>query len=184
MWGRSSNPAPITGFVLAALGILSSQHEASRRCLGNEPVAFVRDLALDVAQAVPAAHNFSLGLEVSLPDGTEEIDLQFHGCKGFSRRECAREGHSHRGIRNVAQNSAVERTHGVCVLWSSRQRDRSSSFSNLFSLKSYETCNRHIVCLRPCSEIRFDRYARRAHDSFALRLNSFARTLVSKYSSR
>jgi len=24
----------------------------------------------------------------------------------------------------------------------SRQRDRSSSFSNLFSLKSYETCNR------------------------------------------
>src|SRR6266481_846518 len=115
MWGRSSNPAPITGFVLAALGILSSQHEASRRCLGNEPAAFVRDLALDVAQALPAAHNSSLGLEVSLPDGSKEIDLQFHGCKGFLWRECARERHSHRGIRN----SAVERTHGVCVLWSS-----------------------------------------------------------------
>ena len=103
-------------FGLAALGILSSQHETSRRCLGNELAAFVCDLALDVAQALPAAHNFSLGREVSLPDRTEEIDLQFHGCKGFLRRECARERHSHRGIRNVAQNSAVERTHGVCVL--------------------------------------------------------------------
>src|SRR5260370_41987620 len=104
---------------LAALGILSSQHEASRRSLGNEPAAFVYDLALDVAQALPATHNFSLGLEVRLPDGTEEIDLQFHGCKGFLGRECARERHSHRGIRNVAQNPSVERTHGVCVLWSS-----------------------------------------------------------------
>src|SRR6266566_716337 len=134
---------------LASLGALTSEGHASRGCLGYQVTALIRDFTLHVANNAAAPHDFALGSQASLPNGPKEIDLQFHGRKRFLRRKCAREGHSHRGVSDVTKNPAVQRPHGIGVLWSSRQDDRSSSIGNLFGFESNQTGHRHVVGLRP-----------------------------------
>src|SRR6267143_3226726 len=169
---------------LTSLRVLSSQRETGRRCLSNELTTLVSYLALHIAQTPPAAHHFALGLKTSLPDRQEEIDLQFHGCEGFLRRKCARERHSHRGVRNVAKNSAVQRAHRVCMPWSGCQRDYGASIGNLFRFKSNQPRHGNSVCFRSSPKISFQGNLRRTHDFPACFFDFFARMFVSRYSSR
>src|SRR5438270_597235 len=169
---------------LTSLCVLSFQCETGRRCLSHEPTTLVRYFALDVTQTPSAPHNFALGLETGLPNRPKEINFQFHGCKCLARRECAREGHAHRSVRNIAKNSSVERTHRVCVLRSRGQRDRRAPVSDLFGFKPDQTRHRDVICFRSRLIPRFYSRLRSAHDFSALPFDSFARTLVSRYSSR
>jgi hypothetical protein len=62
-----------------------------------------------------------------LPDRAEEIDPQFHSSKGFLWSESTCKRYTHCGISNIAKNSAMQRSHGICVLWSGCQDDRGPS---------------------------------------------------------
>src|SRR5438876_1317216 len=72
----------------------------------------------------------------------------------------------------------------IGVLWSGCQRDRSSPISNFFRLESNQTSDRHIVGLRTRPKVGLQRNLGSAHDFFTRLLDSFARTLVSRYSPR
>src|SRR5207248_2147080 len=136
----------------------------------------VGNFALYIAFSAPAAHHSALGFQASLPNGSEEIDLQLHRRKRFAWRKCTRKRHSHRGVCYVTKYSTVERSHGVCVLWPGCQGNHSSSARNFFSLKSDETRNCHVVRFRPRPEVGLRGNLRSAHDVFSLLLDSFARS--------
>src|SRR6266404_1204136 len=85
---------------------------------------------------------------------------------------------------NVTKNPTVKGTHGVCMLWSGCQRDRSSSISSLFGFKSDETCNRHVVRLRSRPKVGFQGRLRSTHDISARIFDLCVRVLVSRYISR
>ncbi len=53
------------------------------------------------------SHDRSFRFELRLPHRAKEIDFQFHGSKGFIWGESTRECHAHRGISNIAKNSAI-----------------------------------------------------------------------------
>jgi hypothetical protein len=63
---------PVFDPELAPFRFLPSQHETSRRRLGNELAAFVCDFALDIAQTAAAPHHFAIGWQESLPYGPKE----------------------------------------------------------------------------------------------------------------
>src|SRR2546426_12407885 len=140
---------------LPTCGLLAAKHHASGRCSRDQSVLLVGYGALNIADRAAPLHHGSFRSESRLPDRAKEIDLQFDRSEGFLRREGARKRHSHRGVSNVTKNPAVQRPHGICVLWSGRQGDRGSSISNLFCFKPNQTCNRHVIRLCPRPKIEF-----------------------------
>jgi hypothetical protein len=69
--------------------LLAAEHHASARRLCHQSVFFVGDGALRVADCAAPVDHSSFRSEHCLPHRTKEIDLQFHRCKGFFRRQCA-----------------------------------------------------------------------------------------------
>jgi hypothetical protein len=61
-------------------------------------------------------HNRSFRFELRLPDGSEDIDFQFHRSEGFLASESACKCYSHGGVRYVAKNPTVQRSHWICML--------------------------------------------------------------------
>src|SRR2546429_9879243 len=61
------------------------------------------------------------------------------GGKGACKR------HPHCRIGNIAKDSAVQRSHGICMLRSGRQHDRSAPISDLLCLKSNQTRDGYVV---------------------------------------
>ena len=49
------------------------------------------------------------------------------------------------GISNIAKNSAMERSHGICMLWSGCQDDRRPPVRNVFCLKSNQPRDENVV---------------------------------------
>src|SRR5215469_15474152 len=87
-------------------------------------------------------------------------------------------------IGNITKNSAVQRSHGICMLRSAYQYDRGAPISDLICFKSNQTRHGHVV--DPCSlpKIEFQRNSLNTYELRAPLLDLRARTLVSRYSSR
>src|SRR5438309_9333974 len=139
--------------VLTSLGAFAGQRHARRGRLRHQATLFVGDFTLHIAKRAAAAHHFALGSQASLPHGTKKIDLQLYGGKGLVGREGAGKGDSHGGIGNVAKNSAMQSSHGICVLGSGRESEDSASIRNFFGLKSYQPRDRNLICLYASHEI-------------------------------
>src|SRR6202521_4548057 len=144
----------------------------------------VGDGALDVADRVAPPHDRPFRFELCLPDRAKEIDFQFHGSKGFIWGESTCKCYAHCGVSNIAKNSAMQRSHGICMLWSGRQDDRRAPISDVFRLKSDQPRDGNIVRLCAFPEVRLRGNFLSTHGLSAPAFDFRARTLVSRYSSR
>src|SRR5579872_5416693 len=92
---------------LASGRFLAPQHETRRRRLRNQAAIFIGHVALDVADGSTSLHDLGLGFELGLPDRTKEIDFKLDRRERFAFRQRAHECRPHRGVGDVAQNSAM-----------------------------------------------------------------------------
>src|SRR6516165_5848017 len=105
--------SPPRGTCNSGLGRVTVPRPSGREapCKWKQPsdqsVLLVGYFALHIADRAAALHDSSLRCESSLPYRSKEIDFQLDGGEGFLRRKSACECHSHRGVRNVAQNPAM-----------------------------------------------------------------------------
>ena len=139
---------------LPSCGLLVAKNHASGSCLRNQSVLFVGYSTLDVPDRVAPPHDRSFRFELCLPDRAKEIDFQFHGSKGFIWGESTCKCYAHRGVSNIAKNSAMQRSHGICMLWSGRQDDRRPPVSDVFRLKSNQPRDGNVVRLCAFPEVR------------------------------
>src|SRR5437870_8245439 len=169
---------------LPSCRLLAAKHHTSRRRFRDQSVLLIGYLAFNVANGAAPLHNGSFRSELCLPNRAKEIDFQFDGSEGFLRSKGARKRHPHCRISNIAKDSAVQRSHGICMLRSGCQHDRSAPISDLLCLKSNQTRDGYVV--DPCSlpKIGFQRNSLSTHELRATPLDFRARTLVSRYSSR
>jgi hypothetical protein len=130
-------------------GLLVAKNHASGSGLRDQPVLLVGDGALDVANQVTPPHDRSFCFELCLPDRAKEIDFQLHSRKGFIWGESTCKRYAHRGIGNIAKNSSMQRSHGVCMLWSGCQDDRRPPDSDVSRLKSNQPRDGNVI--RFCS---------------------------------
>src|SRR5271155_599005 len=168
----------------APCGLLVAKNHASGSRFRDQSVLLVGDGALDIADQVAPPHDRSFRLELCLPDRAKEIDFQFHGSKGFIWRESTCKRYAHCGISNIAKNSAMQRSHGICMLRSGCQDDRRPSVTNVFRLKSNQASDWNVVRLCAFSKVRLRGRFLSTHDLSAPAFDFRARTLVSRYSSR
>src|SRR4029077_14119268 len=169
---------------LPSFGLLAAKRHTCGSRFRDQSVLLVGDGALDVADRVAPPHDHSFRLELRLPHRAKEVDFQFHGSKGFVRGESTCKCDAHRGISHIAENTAVERSHGICMLWSGCQDDRRLPFSDVFHLKSDQSRDGNVVRLCPSPEARLRWNFLCTHDLEAPACAFRARTLVSRYSSR
>src|ERR1700676_1221571 len=106
---------------LAAGGLLAAQHQARRIGLGDQLSVFVGHVALDVPDRAASLHHPAFGAKQRLPYRTKEIDFELDGGEGFARAKRAGERNAHRRVCDVAQDSPVQRAHGIGVLWAGLQ---------------------------------------------------------------
>src|ERR1700676_2227293 len=165
-------------------GLLAAKRHTRGSRFRDQSVLLVGDGALDVADRVAPPHDRSFRFELCLPDRAKEIDFQLHGSKGFIWGESTCKRYAHRGISNVAQNSAMQRSHGICMLWSGCQYNRGPSVCNVFRLKSNQTRDRNVVRFRSFPKVRLRWNFLSTHDLSAPAFDFRARTLVSRYSSK
>ncbi len=120
-----------------------SQHQARGTRLRDRPPIFVGDFTLHVAHGLSSSHHFALGSQLRLPHWSEEINLQLHGRERFRRCQSAIERDAHGRVSDVAQDSAMQRTHRIGMLRPSHQRYDSAAVSYLHQLKPNELPDRH-----------------------------------------
>src|ERR1700730_15521492 len=169
---------------LPPFGLLAAKCHTRGSRFRDQSVLLVGDGALDVADRVAPPHDRSFRFELCLPNRSEEIDFQFHGSKGFIRGESTCKRYAHRGISNITKNSAMQRSHRICMLWSCHQDDRCPPVSNVFRLKSNQPRDRNVVRLCAFPEVRLRGNLLSTHDLPTPAFDFRARTLVSRYSSR
>src|SRR5216684_7516526 len=169
---------------LPSCGLLAAKCHTRGSRFRDQSVFLVGNGALDVADRMAPSHDRSFRFELRLPHRAKEIDFQFHGSKGFIWGESTRECHAHRGISNIAKNSAMQRSHGICMLWPGRQDDRRPPVSNVFRLKSNQPRDGNVVRLCAFPEVRLRGNLLSTHDLAAPAFDFRERTLVSRYSSR
>src|SRR5215831_6472188 len=116
--------------------------------------------------------------------GRKKLTFSSTVVKDSSAAKDACKRHPHCRIGNITKNSAVQRSHGICMLRSGCQHNRSAPISDVLCLKSDQTRDGHLV--DPCSppKVEFQRNSLSTHELRAPLLNFRARTLVSRYSSR
>src|SRR6266576_1558200 len=164
---------------LPSLGLLAPKCHTRGSRFRDQSVLLVGDDALDVADRVAPPHHRSFRFELCLPNRAKEIDFQFHGSKGFIWGESTCKCYAHRGISNIAKNTAMQGSHGICMLWSGCQDDRRPRVSNVFCLKSNQTRNWNLVRLCAFPEVRLRGNLLSTHDLSAPAFDFRARTLVS-----
>jgi hypothetical protein len=101
--------------VSAALRLRSAQGHAGAGCSRYQAALGIGHIALDQSDGASALDNVGRGREASLPDRTEEIDLEFQGGECLIRIQRAGVGETHSGIGEVAQDSAVDGAHRIRV---------------------------------------------------------------------
>src|SRR5882724_436042 len=121
---------------LPASGLFAAQHQASGVGFRNQLSLAVRNVAFHVANRPSALDHPSLSTQRRLPHRPKKIDLEFHGCERFARSECAGKGNPHRGIRDIAQDSAVHRSHRIGVLRAGLQCDDGAPGSRFRNFKA------------------------------------------------
>src|SRR5260370_17846574 len=120
-------------------GLLAAKDHASGSALRHGSVLLVGYDALYVADGAAPPHDDSFRSELRLPDRSKEIDFQFHRSEGFLRSESDCKRYSHSSVRYVAKNPPVQRSQGICMLWSGRRDDRPPPVIDLFRVSPHHT---------------------------------------------
>src|SRR5271163_3102799 len=102
---------------LPSCGLLVAKNHTRGSRFRDQSVLLVGYGALDVADRVAPPHDRSFRLELRLPHRPKEIDFQFHSSKGFVWGESTCKRNAHCGVSNIAKNSAMQHSHGICMLW-------------------------------------------------------------------
>src|SRR6202451_2586430 len=139
--GKGSSTQSVVRLLVVQKELPSCRRSVAKNHAGgtrfrDQSVLLVGYGALHIADRVAPPHDRPFRFELCLPDRAKEIDFQFHGSKGFIWGESTCKCYTHCGISNIAKNSAMQRSHGICVLWSGRQDDRRAPVSDVFRLKS------------------------------------------------
>src|SRR5216684_9021857 len=92
---------------LPSFGLLAAKRHTRGSRFRDQSVFLVGNGALDVADRMAPPHDRSFRFELRLPHRAKEIDFQFHGSKGFIWGESTCKCDAHRGISNIAKNSAI-----------------------------------------------------------------------------
>jgi hypothetical protein len=181
---RTSKKQEATQLGLPSFGLLAAKCHTRGSRFRDQSVLLVGYGALDVADRVAPPHDRSFRFELCLPDRAKEIDFQFHGSKGFIWGESTCKRNAHRGISNIAKNSAVQRSHGIGMLWSDCQDDRRPPVSDVFHLKSNQPRDWNVVRLCSFPEVCLRGNFLSTHDWWAPAFDFRARTFVSRYPSK
>src|SRR6266851_474739 len=169
---------------LPSCGLLAAKCHTRGSRFRDQSVFLVGNGALDVADRVAPPHHRSFRFELCLPHRSKESDFQFHGSKGFIWGESTGKRYAHRGISDIAKDTAVQCSHRICMLWSGCQDDRRPPVSDVFHLKSNQTRDWNVVRFCSFSKVRLRGNFLSTHDLSAPAFDFRARTSVSRYSSR
>ncbi len=101
--------------VSAALCLRTSQGHAGAGCSRYQATLGIGHIAFDQSDGASALDNVGRGREASLPDRTEEIDLELQGGECLIGIQRAGVSETHSSIGEVAQDSAVDGAHRVRV---------------------------------------------------------------------
>lgn len=129
---------------LTAGGAVAVKNHAGAAGFGNEFIVFVFYDAFDVGSGFAALDDDSFGSKFGSPNGAEKIYFELHGGEGLACFESASEGYAHGGVRNVAQNSTMERAHGVGVLRARLQSGDGTACGDFRDLKANQVGDGHL----------------------------------------
>src|SRR5204863_9841129 len=101
---------------LLATARFAAQNEAGRIGLGDALPVLVGHFALDISHVLATVGYSRLGAQPRSPDRTEEVDAEIYAGEPFIRCQGRRERHSHRGVREVAEDAAMQGAHWIEVL--------------------------------------------------------------------
>src|SRR6267142_2492191 len=124
---------------LSSRSLFPAQNQTSGVGLRDQFSVFIEHIALGVANRATAMYHASFRTQKSLPHGPQEIDLQLQRRKRFASPKRARKRDAHRSIRNVTQNPAMHRTHGIRMLRPCLQSHHRSPSSGFWHLESNQS---------------------------------------------
>ena len=93
---------------------------------------------------LPALYHLTRGAKPFFPNRPEEVDFQFEGGKRFALFEGRGKGDTHGGIRDVAEDSAVKRTHRIRVHVASFELDNGFAVADRREFKPDQTRDRRL----------------------------------------
>src|SRR5258708_17961998 len=100
----------------AALCRVAAQYDAPGAGLRHRLPVFILHVALDVDDGVAALNHAGFGAKLRLPNRPEEMDVQIHRRERLVLIERAGKGQAHGRVRQIAQNTALQGSHGIGVL--------------------------------------------------------------------
>jgi hypothetical protein len=187
--GKGSSTQSVVRLLVVQKELPSCRRSVAKNHAGgtrfrDQSVLLVGYGALHIADRLAPPHDRPFRFELCLPDWAKEVDFQFDRSERLFRRESARKRNAHRGVSNIAKNPSVQRSHGICMLWSGCQDDCSPSVCNVFRLKSNQASDCNVVRFGSFPKVRLWSSFLCTHDLWAPVFAFRARTLVSRYSSR
>src|SRR5206468_4599660 len=102
---------------LAPLAHLAPQGHAGAHRARDESLLRVGHVALHEADRPPRLHGARRRDESPAPERPQEVDLQLEGGEALSFIKGRGVRRPHRGIGDIADDPAMERAHGIGVLW-------------------------------------------------------------------
>jgi NAD(P)-dependent dehydrogenase (short-subunit alcohol dehydrogenase family) len=124
------------------LSLLSSQNHASAICARHKAPVLISHIAFNQAYDAPPLDDAACGFQPGFPDRLQEVDFEFQRREGFSLIERGCESYSHRGVRDIAENSAMKRAHRISVRLASFKFDDRLAMLNRYETKTDQLRNR------------------------------------------
>src|SRR5271156_2038873 len=144
---RSECPTLGTAFefeqIESTAACLIPAENQTRRSGARYEVAFgVSDVAFDQTNRAAALYYLTCRAQLVFPDGTQEIYFQLERCERFAVLQSRSKRDPHRGIGNIAENSAVQCAHRVCVRVAGFEFNGSFTVACSSNMKPDEASNR------------------------------------------
>ena len=108
---------------------MSAQNKARRARFRDQLSVFINDVAFHIADCPATMGDPAFRSQFRFPHWPDKIDLQLHRRKRFARFQRACKRDSHRSVRDVAQNAAVNCAHWVCMLRPGLQYNQRAAIS-------------------------------------------------------
>src|SRR5258708_475300 len=126
----------------AALCRIAAQYDAPGAGLRHRLPVFILHVTLDIPSGFAALDHPRFSAKLRLPDRTEEVDVQIHGRERLVLAERAGKGQAHGRIRQIAQNTAVQGSHGIGVLGPRLKRSDRPAFADFADREADQLRNR------------------------------------------
>jgi hypothetical protein len=102
---------------LSPHGHIGPKDHAGGSRLRNYSSILVGNRALGITDRSASLQHRAFGPKLRMRDGAKEVYLQFDRRERFALPQGACKSDSHSRVRNVAEDPAVKRAHGIGVLW-------------------------------------------------------------------